>query len=326
MIILPTWLQPQAAQLDALIEKQQFPNALLIHGPEGTGRRLLALWLVGRLLNSPEMDPGPAILASNSLDPDTMPQHPDFQLVQPEPGKQSISINRLRDLIAFLSLTSHQSGMKTALINPAQAMTTAASNSLLKTLEEPPGKTAIILVAEAASRLPATILSRCRRVRVPTPAAADSIEWLNRQAADIDWVPILELAGDAPMSALRLQQTDFSAQAAGLRKDITALQARKLTPTGVARRWADIDQDLCLQWLYRRISREIRIASGITPGDSPLEAGLGHLQNPGESLNIEASFADLRQISDLRRLRGAGLNQDLQLANILDRWFGGTRL
>ena len=126
MITLPNWLQPQVAQLDALIEKQQFPNALLIHGPEGTGRRLLALWLVGRLLNSPEMDPGAAILAANYLDPETMPQHPDFQLVQPEPDKQSISIKRLRELIAFLSLTSHQSGMKTALINPAQAMTTAA--------------------------------------------------------------------------------------------------------------------------------------------------------------------------------------------------------
>jgi hypothetical protein len=68
------------------------------------------------------------------------------------------------------------------------------------------------------------------------------------------------------------------------------------------------------------------LASGIPVGDLQQDAGLGYLQNPSESLNIEASFADLREISELRRLQGAGLNQDLQLANILGRWFGGARL
>lgn len=326
MISIPEWLQPQGITLDALIAKQQFPHALLIHGPEGTGRRLLALWLVGRLLGLQEVDLTPAIAAARSLDPDNMPQHPDFQLVQPEPDKRSISIERVRALIAFLNLTSHQSGIKVALINPAQAMTASAANSLLKTLEEPPGNSALILVATAHSRLPATIVSRCRRVRVPAPGFAAANRWLQRQRSDVDWAPLLELAGGAPLSALRLQQSDFFMHAAELNDDLAALVKRKVTPAGVARRWADIDPDLCLQWLYRRISQEIRTASGITPGDSQQDDRLEHLQNPGESLNIEASFADLRQISELRRLQGAGLNQDLQLANILSRWYGGAGL
>jgi len=326
MISIPEWLQPQGITLDALIAKQQFPHALLIHGPEGTGRRLLALWLVGRLLGLQEVDLRPAIAAARSLDPDNMPQHPDFQLVQPEPDKRSISIERVRALIAFLNLTSHQSGTKVALINPAQAMTPPAANSLLKTLEEPPGNSALILVATAHSRLPATIVSRCRRVRVPAPGFAAANRWLQRQRSDVGWAPLLELAGGAPLSALRLQQSDFFMHAAELNDDLAALVKRKVTPAGVARRWADIDPDLCLQWLYRRISQEIRTASGITPGDSQQDDRLEHLQNPGESLNIEASFADLRQISELRRLQGAGLNQDLQLANILSRWYGGAGL
>jgi len=326
MILLPKWLQTQGAALDALIAKRQFPHALLIHGPEGTGRRLLALWLVSRLLELHDVDLSPAVAASNSLEPENMPQHPDFQLVQPETGKLSISIGRVRDLIAFLNLTSHQSGTKVALINPAHAMTRPAANSLLKTLEEPPGNSSIILVAAAHSRLPATIVSRCRRVRVPAPAFADAHEWLKRQAPDVDWTVFLELAGGAPLSAIRLQQSEFSRHAAGLNDDIAALLERRLTPAGAARRWADVDPDLCLQWLYRRISEEIRIVSGIVREDSQQGAELGYLQNPGESLNIESSFADLWQINELRRLQGAGLNLDLQLANILGRWYGGARL
>jgi DNA polymerase-3 subunit delta' len=326
MINLPEWLETQSAALDTLITKQQFPHALLIHGPEGTGRRPLALWLVGRLLGLRDVDLRPAMVVSSFLEPETMPQHPDFQLVQPEPDKRSISIERVRGLIAFLNLTSHQSGTKVALITPAHSMTHPAANSLLKTLEEPPGNSAIILVAEALSRLPATIVSRCRRVRVPAPAFAEANTWLKRQAPDVEWGPILELAGGAPLSALRLQQSDFSSHADGLKDDISALLERRLTPANVARRWASVDPDLCLQWLYRRISQEIRLGSGIPIGDLQQDAGLGYLQYPSESLNIEASFADLREINELRRLQGAGLNQDLQLTNILGRWYGGARL
>jgi DNA polymerase-3 subunit delta' len=326
MINLPEWLKIQGVALETLITKQRFPHALLIHGPEGTGRRVLALWLVGRLLGLRDVDLRPAIIVSNFIEPESMPQHPDLQLVQPEADKRSISIERVRGLIAFLNLTSHQSGTKVALITPAQAMTRPAANSLLTTLEEPPGNSSIILVTTALSRLPATIVSRCRRVRVPTPAFAEANTWLERQAPDVDWGPILELAGGAPFSALRMQQSDFASHAAGLKDDISALLERRLTPANVVRRWAGIDPDLCWQWLYRRISQEIRLASGIPVGDLQQDAGLGYLQNPSESLNIEASFADLREISELRRLQGAGLNQDLQLANILGRWFGGARL
>ena len=326
MINMPEWLRTQSAALEALITRQQFPHAVLIHGPEGTGRRLLALWLVGRLLGLRDIDLSPAIVASNSLEAEALPQHPDFQLVQPEPDKRSISIERVRRLIAFLNLTSHQAGTKVALVNPAHTMTHQAANSLLKTLEEPPGDSSIILVAAAHSRLPATIVSRCRRVRIAAPAYAEANDWLKRQDPDVDWSPFLELAGGAPLSALRLKHSDFAKHATGLNDDIAALLERKLTPAGVARRWADVDPDLCLQWLYRRVSQEIRVASGITKEDMQQVAGLGYLQYPTESLNIEASFADLREISELRRLLGAGLNQDLQLANILGRWYGGARL
>jgi DNA polymerase-3 subunit delta' len=326
MINLPTWLQNEGTALEELIARQRFPHALLIHGPEGTGRRLFAFWLIGRLLGLGDLDLRAAMPAGCFLDPESLPQHPDFQFVQPEPDKRSISIERIRQLIAFLNLKSHQAGPKTALITPAQAMTRPAANSLLKTLEEPPGESCLILVAAAQSSLPPTIVSRCRRVRIPIPTRSVAKAWLRQQAPNEEWGPVLDLAGGAPVGALNLLQSDFPAQAARFSDDISGLLQRKLTPAKVAGRWAKIDPDVYLPWLYRRVSHEIRLASGAVDEDTQQNAVLGGLQNGSESLNIEASFSDLLEINELRRLQGAGLKQELQLTKILGRWYGGVQL
>ncbi|MEC7803529.1 MAG: hypothetical protein VX533_01615, partial [Pseudomonadota bacterium] len=85
---------------------------------------------------------------------------------------------------------------------PADAMTVNAANSLLKTLEEPPAGSVICLVTEALSRLPATIISRCQRVRVPVAPSEIALSWLQQIDAGPDWAPILEAAGGAPFLAL----------------------------------------------------------------------------------------------------------------------------
>jgi DNA polymerase-3 subunit delta' len=322
---LPNWLSEEAAALDALVSRQRMPHAALMHGPAGTGRRLFALWLVGRLLGLRDIDLSPAISAEPFFDPESLPQHPDFQLVQPEPDKQRISIDKIRDTIRFLNLKSHQAGAKVALIWPAHSMTRAAANSLLKTLEEPPGSSCLVLVAAAQSRLPATIVSRCRCVRIPIPSRPAAQAWLKSQADGQDWEIALDLAGGAPMAAMSLLQSGFPAVAAGFAQDITALVRRKVTPAVVAGRWAKNDPDLYLSWLYRRISEEIRTASGAADEHGRQITGFGDLQIVRESLNIEKSYADLREIDELRRLQGAGLNQGLQLTKILTRWYGGVQ-
>ena len=73
-------------------------------------------------------------------------------------------IEQVRELAAELALTSHQGGYKVGILSPADAFNRFAANALLKTLEEPPPRTLLMLVAIEPSRLPATILSRCQRV------------------------------------------------------------------------------------------------------------------------------------------------------------------
>ncbi|NIQ44609.1 MAG: DNA polymerase III subunit delta', partial [Pseudomonas stutzeri] len=68
-----------------------------------------------------------------------------------------------------LQLTSYEGRGKVAVIEPANTMTTSAANSLLKTLEEPPGDTLLILVADRIGRLPPTVFSRCQRIDFAPP-------------------------------------------------------------------------------------------------------------------------------------------------------------
>jgi DNA polymerase-3 subunit delta' len=98
-------------------------------------------------------------------------------------------------------LSSHRQRAKVAVIAPAERMNAAAANALLKTLEEPPSGTFLLLVAEAPGRLPATVLSRCRRLAAPQPTADEARSWL-ADAGVADGVLALALAGGAPLAAV----------------------------------------------------------------------------------------------------------------------------
>lgn len=326
MLNFPVWLQPARELLEGMIDRDQCPHALLIHGPDGNGRRLLAVSVIGHRLAVDPFDPAPMLGAGWLLDPDRMPQHPDFVLVQPEPDKRTISIERIRELLAFLNLTSHQRGAKTALISPAEALTHSASNSLLKTLEEPPGNCLIVLVTDALSHLPATVVSRCHRVRVTVPTTTAAISWLRGIGPDVDWPPLLELAGGAAFRAMELHESGFASQAAEFDQDIAALLDKRTTPAALAKRWARYDPDRCLRWLYLRISARIRSEHAVTGGKIAQGSGNRSLQTADDRLKIERSFACLRDIDELRRLQGAGLNGELQLSALLSRWYAAARL
>jgi DNA polymerase-3 subunit delta' len=89
-----------------------------------------------------------------------------------------IKIDQIRAVADFISLSTHRSGYRVLLLHPAEAMQPAAANALLKTLEEPPPRTLIVLVSDQPARLLATIRSRCRTWRSPCRRAGEALEWL----------------------------------------------------------------------------------------------------------------------------------------------------
>ncbi|MEQ8206392.1 MAG: DNA polymerase III subunit delta', partial [Woeseia sp.] len=236
------WLTSFADRWQTQVRQERAPHAVLLLGAPGVGKRAAAAWLAQTKLQPAKASELPGY-------PAEVPVHPDlYWLTRPE-DKHTIGIDQIRSLIGELSLTSHNGLGKVAIVEPANIMTAAAANSLLKTLEEPPGDALIILIADRLSRLPATILSRCQKITIGLPDEAVSIAWLDRVRPGMQWSQALREAGGAPLAALTA--ADQMEDTAALGRDLKALANRAVSPIDVAERWSKQSPTLALDWLGR---------------------------------------------------------------------------
>lgn len=195
---------------EALAQRSTWPHALFVHGPRGIGKHALALNFAQALLcESPRPD-GLGCGACPSCRYAVAGQHPDLrrlELLEIDEGGgeinavDTITIDRVRALIDFMQLTSHRQRAKVAVIAPAERMNAAAANALLKTLEEPPPATYLILVSDQPGRVQATIRSRCRKLAAPQPSTEDARAWLAAQGIAEPDLALAQAAG-APLAAL----------------------------------------------------------------------------------------------------------------------------
>jgi DNA polymerase-3 subunit delta' len=137
-------------------------HAYLFAGPEGIGKRTAALALA-QALNCQQgdaVDDGCGIC--QSCRKITRGLHPDVQVVEPEGA--TLKIDQIRTLEADAAMRPYEGRRKVFILQDADKITEQAANALLKTLEEPPGWTVLVLLASTPSSLPLTIVSRCQIV------------------------------------------------------------------------------------------------------------------------------------------------------------------
>jgi DNA polymerase-3 subunit delta' len=208
------WLPLLPWQRDAarasLGQRSSWPHALLIHGPRGIGKHALALNFAQALLCETSSTEDLGCGACPGCRYAMAGQHPDLMrlelvAIDPDTGEpqpvETIAIDRVRALTDFVHLTSHRQRAKVAVIAPAERMNGAAANALLKTLEEPPPGTYLILVTAQPGRLPPTIVSRCRKLAAPLPTPDEARAWLTVQGVAEPEL-VLAQAGGAPLAAL----------------------------------------------------------------------------------------------------------------------------
>ncbi|ESX49871.1 DNA polymerase III subunit delta' [Mesorhizobium sp. C416B] len=174
-----------AAMLAAAYRSGKLPHAVIFAGPVGIGKATLAFHLAHHLLKHPAFDQAPDVFAV----PD--PASPLFRQIATgaHPGvlhltrplndktksfKTVVTVDEIRKVNRFLSLTSHDGSYRVVIVDPADDMNTNAANALLKNLEEPPSRTLFILIVHAPGSLLPTIRSRCQMVRL-TPLDAGSL-------------------------------------------------------------------------------------------------------------------------------------------------------
>jgi DNA polymerase-3 subunit delta' len=304
-----TWLQSFADGWNSQMAQNRQPHAILLVGPPGVGKRNAAAWLAGSALRV-------TTAGSMPQHPLQIPEHADMHWIQPVEGKAQISIEQVRGLVAELSLTSYSGLGKVAVITPANAMTINAANSILKTLEEPPGKALIVLVTDSVSRLPATILSRCQRINIKSPAEDEGMAWLNRLRPG-DWLPSLQAAGFAPLAAIAANEAVDNRE--GMARDFSALAAGRAAPLEVAARWSKLDGDFVLEWMSRLVQQVIHQSAD--SGGSTIDFQLD--RTVLMRLDRRNLFCYLETLNQLRNQAPGSYNVLVTLESLLIDWSRG---
>ncbi|MBF0308569.1 MAG: DNA polymerase III subunit delta' [Magnetococcales bacterium] len=163
----------QVAGLHQQLARGQLGHAYLFTGPAGVGKKHLALALAGAVFCPRPAPDGGACGACKSCRQLASGNHPDLLHLQVEEGRTRISIDQVRDLIAFLQLTPTESRRKIGLIDEVTLMNEQSANALLRTLEEPPGEALLFLVTERPGILLPTIRSRCQILHLAPLSAAE---------------------------------------------------------------------------------------------------------------------------------------------------------
>lgn len=209
--LLP-WQAPLWRTVAQAIGQDRLGHALLLSGLAGTGKRAFAKVLAAALwCEVPREQRLPCGECSNCRQV-VSESHPGFRALRVEideeekKKKRDISIDAVRALCERLAMTSHDGRAKLAIIDPADALNRNGVNALLKTIEEPPPRTHLVLISERPLALLPTLRSRCQQLRFAIPPREQALAWL-RQSVEAEPSALeaaLDAAHGAPVSARRL--------------------------------------------------------------------------------------------------------------------------
>jgi len=329
------WHREALRQL--LADRERLPHAVLVQGRDGIGKLDFARALAaGALCEAPRG--GLACGECPSCHWFSQGNHPDFREVVPEAAQGDeegaeaetartekaksvfVKIEQIRGLADFISLTTHRSGYRVLLIHPAEAMQPAAANALLKTLEEPPPRTMIVLVSGQPARLLPTIRSRCRGLTLAPPPRAEALEWLRGQGIE-GAEGALASAGGAPLLARELAAPDEAA----MRKKILDELARGVGDvTTFAASLEKGSLGRFLFWMQTWVHDLVRIR---LPGSARHHVEyLKALQARARGADLDALLALDRELVEARRLESHPLNARLAAEHLLMAYNRALRL
>jgi len=257
---LPPWLEGFYASLVTALDGGRLPHALLIHGPGGWGETVLAEALALRLIER----------ASESFAATIA--HPDLRWIVPEGAGEQIGIDAVRAVADFIVRTPQIAPRKVAVITNADALNPHAANALLKTLEEPPPDSFLILVSDSLRELLPTLRSRCRLLPVRPPVDAAALHWIGEQMPTTAAEQIAALYfeyGGAPYRVVAAIERDEKPIA----ETLHAVALGEANALNVADVWAkDMPAELVERWMryLARLLGQRRMADRQSAPDDPL--------------------------------------------------------
>ena len=307
---IPPWLLPLWERWRDAHAAGRLPHAILVAGPPGAGKRELAETFVrGALCREPAAGlpcgvcPSCKQFASHRQL--RRKSHPDIDWVTA--SRYSIGVDDVREqVIARLARTSSYDRFKFLVIEPAERMTRAAANALLKSLEEPPPDNALFLLSHQPGRLPPTIRSRCQKYVLPEPPPAEGRAWLLEQLEPEAADAALAAADGRPLRALQMHRDGQVPLRAAFEQDLAAMLANRQSESEFAAAWhvrpaaetaksgeeeepPPADMDLRFAWLLARAAGQARARAA---AGAPARELLAALDCYRELLELRAAEAE----------------------------------
>jgi DNA polymerase-3 subunit delta' len=192
------------------IAADRLRHAYLFSGPQGVGRRTLALNFA-QAINCPSPPaPGVPCGACRTCQQIVRMQQADLSVTQSEAEGESLKVDQVRDLQRSLSLAPYESAYRVALLLRFEEATDGAQNALLKTLEEPNDRVVLLVTADEPENLLPTIASRCELLRLRPLALNDlTNDLIEKKGLDAEKAKVIaHIAGGRPGYALHLAEDE----------------------------------------------------------------------------------------------------------------------
>lgn len=193
--------------LEKSIEKNSLSHAYIFAGAPNIGKFTLAKLFAKSLECTSKTN-----IPCNSCDSCYKTEnasHPDIQIIEKEEDKKGITIEQIRDLEHNLSLNPYCSKYKIVIIKDAENLNLEASNSLLKTLEEPSAKSILILTVSNQAKLLPTIVSRCQLIKLKPVLFENIYNFLKKKGVpDERAIEISRIVFGRPGLAVKMSEDD----------------------------------------------------------------------------------------------------------------------
>jgi DNA polymerase-3 subunit delta' len=215
----------------------RFPHGWLLSGPSGIGKATLAYRFARYILANPDRRLL-QVRSATSLHVD--PQHPVARRIAAQAHadllvlertinektnrlRQDIAVEDVRRSVAFFGSTAAEGGWRIAIVDTVDELNTQGANALLKILEEPPQRAVLLLVSHSPARVPATIRSRCRFLRMRGLAAIDVAQAVAAASGRAESDPEVTGAAAAAEGSVRRALELLDRNTLDLRKGVLAL-------------------------------------------------------------------------------------------------------
>lgn len=288
-------------------------HALLICGVAGIGKRQFAARAAARFLCAH----GTACGVCRDCRLYRAGTHPDVLIVTPEEGKTETTVDAARSVPTFLALTPHLAKNRVAIITHADGLNRSAANALLKTLEEPPADSYLLLVSDTPDKLLPTVRSRCQRLTLIKPDRKTALEFLV-DAKQSDPARALDMAHGAPLLALALpvNATTLPDQ---LLKTLNGLRTRQMDASEAADQWYRHDISLGLSVFIDLLAALISVQ--VVGKSRPLvDTSIDELQMAIGQLDLQELYDLWDAALESRALCDGPLDRRLMWEDLFLRW------